>query len=105
NQSCISRSTCNSQPAPYGVVGETNSSSSLAFSSISSVAASSSSAAGNSGFVSTHGQLRTSGNQLVNQHGTAVQLRGMSSHGLQWYRSEEHTSELQSRENLVCRLL
>src|SRR5690606_39970618 len=22
-----------------------------------------------------------------------------------WYRSEEHTSELQSRENLVCRLL
>src|SRR5690606_18685131 len=28
---------------------------------------------------------RTSGNQLVNQHGTAVQLRGMSSHGLQWY--------------------
>lgn len=85
NQSCISRSTCNSQPAPYGVVGETNSSSSLAFSSISSAAASSSSAAGNSGFVSTHGQLRTSGNQLVNQHGTAVQLRGMSSHGLQWY--------------------
>src|SRR5690606_39925184 len=24
---------------------------------------------------------------------------------LMWYRSEEHTSELQSRENLVCRLL
>src|SRR5207302_10527865 len=24
--------------------------------------------------------------------------------GLNWYRSEEHTSELQSRENLVCRL-
>src|SRR5690606_32223319 len=85
NQSCISRSTCNSQPAPFGVVGEISSSSSLAVSSSSSIAASSSSAAGNSGFVSTHGQLRTSGNQLVNQHGTAVQLRGMSSHGLQWY--------------------
>src|SRR5690606_40905438 len=25
--------------------------------------------------------------------------------GKLWYRSEEHTSELQSRENLVCRLL
>lgn len=37
------------------------------------------------GFVSTHGQLRVSGNQLVNKNGTAVQLRGMSSHGLQWF--------------------
>src|SRR5690606_41713654 len=26
-------------------------------------------------------------------------------HGQPWDRSEEHTSELQSRENLVCRLL
>src|SRR5690606_41747612 len=26
-------------------------------------------------------------------------------HYLSWNRSEEHTSELQSRENLVCRLL
>src|SRR5690606_41177433 len=26
-------------------------------------------------------------------------------HARQWPRSEEHTSELQSRENLVCRLL
>lgn len=85
NQSCISRSTCNSQPAPFGVVGETHSSSSAALPSSSSIAASSSSAAGNRGFVSTHGQLRTSGNQLVDQNGTAVQLRGMSSHGLQWY--------------------
>src|SRR5690606_41954758 len=25
--------------------------------------------------------------------------------GCRWFRSEEHTSELQSRENLVCRLL
>src|SRR5436309_5822547 len=25
--------------------------------------------------------------------------------GAHWWRSEEHTSELQSRENLVCRLL
>ena len=79
NRSCISPSTCSSQPAPYVIVGGNNSSSS------SSVATSSSSSAGNQGFVSTHGQLRTSGNQLINKNGTAVQLRGMSSHGLQWY--------------------
>src|SRR5690606_39741871 len=30
---------------------------------------------------------------------------GMSIYGLITQRSEEHTSELQSRENLVCRLL
>src|SRR5690606_42073903 len=33
---------------------------------------------------------------------TAVKLRPLKS---LWGRSEEHTSELQSRENLVCRLL
>src|SRR5690606_40927179 len=32
-------------------------------------------------------------------------LRGLSLVGLTICRSEEHTSELQSRENLVCRLL
>src|SRR5690606_40654208 len=32
-------------------------------------------------------------------------LLGENSHGIADYRSEEHTSELQSRENLVCRLL
>src|SRR5690606_41569163 len=32
-------------------------------------------------------------------------LGGMRQHDQKVYRSEEHTSELQSRENLVCRLL
>src|SRR5690606_41362878 len=31
--------------------------------------------------------------------------RAACPHALQLFRSEEHTSELQSRENLVCRLL
>lgn len=35
--------------------------------------------------LSQNGQLRVSGMQLVNECGTAIQLRGVSSHGLQWY--------------------
>ncbi|HBS44177.1 MAG TPA: hypothetical protein DEA91_06360, partial [Paenibacillus sp.] len=35
--------------------------------------------------VSKNGQLRVSGNQLVNQAGEAIQLKGMSTHGLQWF--------------------
>ncbi|MHA6529872.1 cellulase family glycosylhydrolase [Paenibacillus sp. BAC0078] len=35
--------------------------------------------------VSQNGQLRVSGSQLVNQAGQAIQLKGMSSHGLQWF--------------------
>lgn len=35
--------------------------------------------------VAQNGQLRVSGNQLVNQAGEAIQLKGMSSHGLQWF--------------------
>lgn len=38
-----------------------------------------------SDFVATHGQLQVIGNQLCNQYGQPIQLRGMSSHGLQWY--------------------
>src|SRR5436309_9835207 len=34
-----------------------------------------------------------------------IQIAERSSHGDLYRRSEEHTSELQSRENLVCRLL
>src|SRR5690606_41276166 len=34
-----------------------------------------------------------------------TKILNMSAGGLVGYRSEEHTSELQSRENLVCRLL
>src|SRR5436309_11661856 len=36
---------------------------------------------------------------------TASTRRSVSSRGVLRRRSEEHTSELQSRENLVCRLL
>jgi endoglucanase len=35
--------------------------------------------------VETHGRLSIKGSQLVDQHGEAIQLKGMSSHGLQWY--------------------
>ncbi|MCY7813170.1 cellulase family glycosylhydrolase [Bacillus spizizenii] len=35
--------------------------------------------------VSINGQLSIKGTQLVNQDGKAVQLKGISSHGLQWY--------------------
>src|SRR5690606_41730151 len=40
--------------------------------------------------------------ELSVQAGEAPQLRGLREPD---HRSEEHTSELQSRENLVCRLL
>jgi endoglucanase len=35
--------------------------------------------------VAANGQLKVSGRQLVNKNGKAIQLRGMSTHGLQWY--------------------
>jgi endoglucanase len=35
--------------------------------------------------VEVNGQLAVCGVQLCNQHGNAIQLRGMSTHGLQWY--------------------
>ncbi|MEE3663512.1 cellulase family glycosylhydrolase [Brenneria sp. g21c3] len=35
--------------------------------------------------VQTHGQLSIANGKLVDAHGKPVQLRGMSSHGLQWY--------------------
>src|SRR5688572_1905943 len=41
--------------------------------------------AGNRTAVSTHGQLHVCGNQLCDQFNQPLQLRGMSSHGLQWY--------------------
>lgn len=43
------------------------------------------SAAGGETPVSINGQLSIKGTQLVNQDGKAVQLKGISSHGLQWY--------------------
>lgn len=36
--------------------------------------------------VQINGQLRVCGTKLCNQHGQPIQLRGMSTHGLQWYR-------------------
>ncbi|GAA0136846.1 hypothetical protein YSY43_36870 [Paenibacillus sp. YSY-4.3] len=41
------------------------------------------------------GQLKVQGNQLVGQSGQAVQLVGMSSHGLQWYGNFVNKSSLQ----------
>ncbi|WP_207385027.1 glycoside hydrolase family 5 protein [Legionella fairfieldensis] len=35
--------------------------------------------------VAVNGQLTVCGTQLCNQHGTPIQLKGMSTHGLQWY--------------------
>jgi aryl-phospho-beta-D-glucosidase BglC (GH1 family) len=36
--------------------------------------------------VDINGQLSVCGTKLCNQHGNPIQLRGMSTHGLQWYR-------------------
>lgn len=35
--------------------------------------------------VGINGRLKVCGTQLCNEHGQPIQLRGMSSHGLQWY--------------------
>ena len=35
--------------------------------------------------VSQHGRLRVEGSHLVDYYGTPIQLKGMSSHGLQWF--------------------
>ena len=35
--------------------------------------------------MAANGQLRTQGNRIVNQDGVPVQLRGVCTHGLQWY--------------------
>ncbi|SCL28107.1 endoglucanase [Micromonospora inyonensis] len=35
--------------------------------------------------VAANGQLRVCGRQLCNRNGKAIQLRGMSTHGIQWY--------------------
>src|SRR3712207_8718952 len=46
------------------------------------------------------------GNLLQHVTGTKLKLQGGSPVALNWaIRSEEHTSELQSRQYLVCRLL
>src|ERR1700754_5142611 len=35
--------------------------------------------------VQKNGQLRVTGLKLCNQYGNPIQLRGMSTHGIQWY--------------------
>ncbi len=35
--------------------------------------------------VALHGQLTVCGTQLCDEHGDAIQLKGMSSHGIQWF--------------------
>lgn len=37
------------------------------------------------GGVSEHGKLHVQGTQLCDEHGAAVELHGMSSHGIQWF--------------------
>src|SRR5690606_40255527 len=43
--------------------------------------------------------------RIVSRHGVPIVARGAGTGLAAGARSEEHTSELQSRENLVCRLL
>jgi len=47
-----------------------------------------------------HGALRVEAAQLVNHAGEAVQLRGMSSHGLQWYPEYTNCRRLSPRKNM-----
>ena len=35
--------------------------------------------------MSEHGKLHVQGTQLCDEHGAAVELHGMSSHGIQWF--------------------
>ncbi|ORT53429.1 glycoside hydrolase family 5 protein [Streptomyces sp. CB03238] len=44
--------------------------------------------------VAVNGRLKVCGTKLCNQHGAPVQLRGMSTHGLQWYRQCVTSSSL-----------
>jgi uncharacterized protein YjdB len=44
--------------------------------------------------LAANGKLSISGTQLVNKNGVAVQLRGMSSHGLQWFTEDYNFNSL-----------
>lgn len=46
------------------------------------------------GPVAANGQLQVIGTQLSNANGDAIQLRGMSSHGLQWYPNDINETSL-----------
>ncbi|MFQ3547021.1 MAG: hypothetical protein SNJ56_01685, partial [Termitinemataceae bacterium] len=45
--------------------------------------------------VERYGKLSVKGSQLVSQYGKKIQLRGISSHGLQWYGKYANTAVLQ----------
>src|SRR3712207_8006139 len=53
------------------------------------------------------GSLRSAVERLMEAHREALEVtnRALDAEGEEEYRSEEHTSELQSRQYLVCRLL
>lgn len=44
--------------------------------------------------VSINGQLRVCGNQICNQYNLPIQLRGMSTHGIQWYNQCINTASM-----------
>lgn len=66
-------------------VAVTSSSRSSSSSSRPSSSASSSSSSATGTPVARNGRLHVCGKQLCNQYNTPVQLRGMSTHGIQWY--------------------
>ncbi|MEV4354184.1 cellulase family glycosylhydrolase [Nonomuraea sp. NPDC049625] len=49
--------------------------------------------------VQANGQLQVCGVKLCNEHGKQIQLRGMSSHGLQWYSQCLNTASLDALAN------
>jgi endoglucanase len=49
--------------------------------------------------VGINGQLRVCGVQLCNQYGLPIQLRGMSTHGLQWYAQCVNSASLDALAN------
>lgn len=48
--------------------------------------------------VKTHGRLQIKGSQLVDQYGEPIQLKGMSSHGLQWDQGSRYANVNAMRE-------
>lgn len=44
--------------------------------------------------VAVNGQLSVCGTQLCNEHGQTIQLKGMSSHGIQWYGWQNSNTEI-----------
>ena len=58
-------------------------------------------------YVSYHGNLKLKGVNLVNEHGEKVQLKGVSSHGLQWFNyliTEDNIKTLKDWGSNVFRL-